>query len=194
METVKYVCEVWKDIPGYEGLYQVSKNGLIKNVRTGLILTTSSFDQKGYAQNRIYKNGVVKTFKVHKLVVLAFPDICGVWYCGCQIDHINGCKTDNRAENLLVTDALGNTSNPITKQRHYEATRHINVGIANGMFGKPAYNRKQVTQYTLDGEVVAVYESVTDAAKKCGFREPGISRCCLGIRKTYKGFVWNYSD
>ena len=73
--------------------------------------------RNNYEQVRICENGIAKTYKVHQLVAKAFPEICGEWFEGCEIDHINGITTDNRAVNLRVTNKKGNMSNPITKER-----------------------------------------------------------------------------
>ena len=56
----------------------------------------------GYLYVTLYKDGKGKTFPVHYLVVNAFPDICGKFYEGCTIVHLNGDKIDNRANNLRV--------------------------------------------------------------------------------------------
>ena len=53
-------------------------------------------------------------------------------------------------------------------------------------------NSKTVYQYTLDGELVGIYPSATEAARDTGFKQSNISACCLGKRKTYKGFKWSY--
>ena len=57
--------------------------------------------------------------------------------------------------------------------------------------GKIAYNRKTVYQYTLDNELVKVYDSVKDTVKN-GFTSSSVVMCCLGKRKTHKGFRWSY--
>ncbi len=56
------------------------------------------------------------------------------------------------------------------------------------------YNQKSVLCMSLSGALIKAYESATDAARKNGFSQPGISRCCTGERKTYKGFVWKYAQ
>ncbi len=53
-------------------------------------------------------------------------------------------------------------------------------------------NGKTVYQYTLEGELVGIYPSTTEAARDTGFKQSNISACCLGKRKTYKGFKWSY--
>lgn len=94
--------EIWKDIPGYEGLYQVSNQGRVKSFpRNGTrneerILKTTP-GAYGYHRVGLYKNNNPKTVKVHAIVALAFigkrPD-------GMTINHKNGIKSDNRPDNL----------------------------------------------------------------------------------------------
>lgn len=91
--------ELWKDIPEYEGYYQVSNLGNVKSLldnkgrQRELILKLDT--AAGYRQVALYKNGIMKRFKVHRLVVFAFYGMSSL-----QVNHINGNKTDNRLCNL----------------------------------------------------------------------------------------------
>lgn len=106
--------EIWKDVVGYEGLYQVSNKGrVISKRRLGakggerkLYLT-----DRGYYTVALHKNGVRKRIYVHRIVAEAFiPNIEGKPF----IDHINGISTDNRVENLRWATAKENLNNPVT--------------------------------------------------------------------------------
>ncbi len=100
--------EVWKDVEEYEGIYQISNLGRVKSLeRTvkGYISLTNlperilkqNPDTRGYLMVRLYKNGIAKTKKVHRLVAKSFiPNSKNL----ATINHINGIKHDNRVENL----------------------------------------------------------------------------------------------
>ena len=91
--------EIFKDIPGYEGDYQVSNQGRIKSFKRypqGKILCLKK-DMCGYRQIGLSRNNKSKSVTVHSLVILAFvgkgPD-------GMDINHIDGDKTNNHVDNL----------------------------------------------------------------------------------------------
>lgn len=99
--------EIWKDIPGYEGMYQSSTIGRIKSlnryvkhysggnqiVRERIIKQGS--DGNGYLKVMLCKNGTKKVFHVHRLIALAF-----LGESELQIDHIDRIKSNNNIKNL----------------------------------------------------------------------------------------------
>lgn len=127
--------ENWKDIEGYEGLYQVSNIGRVKrlagfkcNVERFL---TGSKDKDGYILICLSKDGNAKKYKLHRLVALHFiPNIENK----PEIDHINTIKTDNRVENLKWVTRKENANNPFTIKHHKrvcsEETKR-KIGTAN---------------------------------------------------------------
>lgn len=99
--------EIWKDIPNYEGLYQVSNLGNIKGIKRNIIKKQCL--NKGYKQINLCKNSDIITYPTHKLLAITFlnhkPDGHNM-----VIDHINGIKTDNRLENIQIITQRENTS------------------------------------------------------------------------------------
>lgn len=98
--------EVFKDVAGYEGLYQVSNYGRVMSLvnRKGEVMKEPrelkpSVNGAGYCDVRLCKGGIQKTHSVHRLIALAFvpnddPEV------KTTVDHIDEDKTNNRADNL----------------------------------------------------------------------------------------------
>ena len=93
--------EVWKDVKGFEGLYQVSNLGNVKRLISERVfaerLIGRSIDRYGYVKRVLSKNGKNNHFTEHRLVAIAFIDNPEN---KATVNHINGIKTDNRVENL----------------------------------------------------------------------------------------------
>jgi hypothetical protein len=88
--------EIWKDIKGYEGVYQISNLGRVKSLRRNKILKTrKTFDN--YERVNLSYNALNKTYKIHRLVAQTFIDNT---FNKQTVNHINGVKSDNRAINL----------------------------------------------------------------------------------------------
>jgi hypothetical protein len=111
--------EEFRDVPGYEGLYQVSNLGNVKSLARETsngkgffiskeIIRKPTNDNKGYLHLLLSKDAKLKSFKVHKLVAMAFLNHTP---CGMKlvIDHINDNKLDNRVENLQIVTSRFNT-------------------------------------------------------------------------------------
>jgi len=95
---VKYM-EIWRDIKGYEGRYQISNTGKVRNIKRGnKILSKNCKDEWGYPLSFLWKNNQRKCFRTHRLVITAFGSIQpGEEY---EVNHIDGNKTNNFINNL----------------------------------------------------------------------------------------------
>lgn len=101
--------EIWKDVLGYEGLYQVSNLGRVKSLsrivkyqenHSGLRkerILKQNITKSGYVHVVICINKLKKTVKIHRLVALAFIKNIENKHL---VNHINGIKYDNKVENL----------------------------------------------------------------------------------------------
>lgn len=88
--------EIYKDIPGYEGYYQVSNLGNVKSIRSNKVIKPTPHT-KGYLKAQLCVNGKRKMLYIHRLVAELFiPNELGLE----QVNHINRDKHDNRVENL----------------------------------------------------------------------------------------------
>ena len=103
--------EIWKDIPNYEGLYQVSNLGRVKSLgnksnHNKSIIMKLTYTKKGYLQVRFCKNYKKTTHRVHRLVAETFIDNPNNYK---EVNHINGNKSDNRVCNLEFCNASMNS-------------------------------------------------------------------------------------
>ena len=101
--------EIWKDIPNYEGQYQVSNLGNVKSIRFNREKLLSPSIYKGYLYVILYRNKIRTTKRIHQLVAMAFLNHipCGL---DLVVNHINLNKSDNRLVNLEVISARKNTN------------------------------------------------------------------------------------
>lgn len=88
--------EVWKDVVGYEGFYEVSSMGNVRRVGAVANLKPGKLN-KGYLGVGLCANKTKKSVTVHRLVAIAF---LGMPKNNLEVNHINGVKNDNRLENL----------------------------------------------------------------------------------------------
>jgi hypothetical protein len=105
--------EIWKDVHGYEGLYQVSNLGKIKSLNyrstKNKIILKNGLNTRGYSAVSLSKKGNVKSFSIHQLVAIAFLNHTP---CGFDlvVNHKNFIKTDNRLENLEIITTRENAN------------------------------------------------------------------------------------
>lgn len=172
--------EVWKDIVGYEGLYQVSNFGNVKSLEKYIVQKRRKYIKKesilknnespyGYLYVNLYKNGKGKGFFVHRLVGIAFiPNPLKK----PTINHIDGNKKNNCVCNLEWNTYLENNI-------------HANINNLRD-FSK----RKHKVQQIKDGVVIATFESYKEAYRKTNVRCSNISSVIKGRCKTAGGYSW----
>lgn len=162
--------EEWRDIKGYEGLYQVSNLGRIKslNYRSSNreeILKLHN-NKKGYKQIRLSKEKTRKSYLVHRLVAQEFiPNP----YNLPEINHKDECKYNNVVENLEWCTSKYN-ANYGTKIKR----------ASNNNSGAKNYKSRKIKCVTT-GEV---FDTMTEASKKYNVQTAHLTDCCKGRRKT----------
>ena len=116
------MCEEWRGIPGYEGLYEVSNIGRLRTIKTGKIKKQRT-SRYGYLIVGLSKDGWVRTMMVHRAVLMAFV---GMPPPGHEAHHKNHLKTSNPVENLEWVTPKENVRAAI------EEGLHNNTGHHNG--------------------------------------------------------------
>lgn len=187
--------ETWKDIPNYEGLYQVSNLGRVKSLER----QSSPFYQKGtlcsysvkekickqyivmgYLMVHLSKNDVKTMYKVHRVVASAF------------IPNINNCPQVNHLDENKFNNSVDNLEWCTCKQNNNHGTR--NERISKTQRNNPKFS-KRIMQYTLDGEFVKEWESICEAGR-AGYDRSTISNLCNKEKGTHAacGYLWKFSN
>ena len=188
--------EVWKDIPNYEGLYQVSNMGRVKSLDRYVV---SKRPQDSIERKRFYPSTILKAFfygnylmchiginrkmkavKYHRLVCSVFhPNPKGL----PEVNHLNEIKTDNRAENLEWCSRVHNARWGTSIKRSSIARKN-NADLSLVVY-----------QFTLDGKFVEKYPSATEAERKTGIKMTNILSVCHNKRASSAGgFLWSFTQ
>ena len=186
----KHFIEVWRDIKGYEGLYQISNWGRVKSLprkyaqKTEKILKNCK-NGSGYYLVVLNKNGESKNHHIHRLVAEAFihnPDNLPI------INHKNGNKLNNSVENLEWCTYSHNTL------ESYRLNPRETYSPSRGKFGKDHHNSKKVLQYDLNGNFIREWECAREIQRRLNIHVGNISSCLNGKRKTTGGYIWKFKE
>ena len=173
--------EIWKDVKGFENLYQISNYGRLKSIgknnhsknNNKTIIRKTFPNRKGYLSCIIYNNNKKHNMRIHRLVAKTFIENP---LNKEQVNHIDGNKQNNCVNNL---EWCTNSENQLHAYK-------------NGL-EKPRFKRK-VSQYDLNGNYINTYEYIRTAGRKLNIDESSISSVCRGNRKTAGGYIWRYAD
>lgn len=170
------MCEIWKDVKGYEGLYQVSNLGRVRSLDRRIVYKDGKkrlwkgqilkpLKSKGdYWRVCLLKNQNRKYEQIHRLVALAFiPNPNNL----SQVNHIDKNIHNNSASNLEFCTAQYN----------------VEYSLA-----------KAVLQYDLQGNLIREWASAAEVEKQLGFAKQHISSCCKNKKyyHTAYGFRWEF--
>ena len=191
---------IWRDVVGYEGLYQVNNIGQVKSldrpmfvngfhrnpirtIRKGKILSPR-LSHDGYEKVSLTKDGKPKNYFVHRLVALAFIEQRND---DNEVNHIDGNKRNNCVDNLEWCS-------------HRQNMQHCFEHALRKQSGKPMLGKtygksplsKQVYQYDKENNLIKIWSSVREAAEHYNISGGNISKCCNGHVSSCKGFIWRY--
>lgn len=202
--------EIWKDIEEYEGIYQVSNLGNVRNNKSKII--KSRVTKSGYVIIDLNKEGKKKTKYIHRLVAEAFIPNPDNKPC---VDHLDTNKQNNEVDNLRWVNHSENMLNPLTRKHNSESSKgkiaseetrkkqseakkgdkHWNYGNTwdedtkeQNMLSQP--NRRPI----ICVETGIIYPSVNQAGRELGVKGSRI-RDAITHRngcQTYKGYHWAY--
>lgn len=138
--------EIFKEIQGFEGLYEISNLGNIKNVIKNKLLKFGKHNQ-GYLQVSLSKNNKKTTFKIHRLIAIYFIDNPNNYKI---INHVDGNKLNNSIENLEWCTSKHNNEHAYKLGLRFMTSKNLNI-----------LNKK-----VINIETNIVYESAKEVAIK----------------------------
>jgi hypothetical protein len=177
--------EVWKDVIGYEELYQVSDLGRVKRklgYQSKQERILKHIDNgTGYKCVCLSKHSKIKRIYVHRLVALNFLTNTEKKE---EVNHIDGKKDNNKLTNLeWVTRS----------ENHYHRYKVLNQrGVNYGKTGDKNWRSKPVKKLDLNNNVIKIYPAVMEAMRQTGINESSIRACIYGKQKTAGGYKWTY--
>lgn len=201
--------EIWKDIKGFEGRYQVSNLGRIRSLgfkwkvynhpsgryiefnRKGKILKLRIGKRFGYCEvNLANMDGIIKTYRVHRLVANTFlpnPNNLPI------INH----KDENKTNNVVCFNPDGSIDTDHTNLEWCTSLYNLRYGTRVERMQKAVNEPRMrpVNQYDFDGNLLHTYHSIAEASRETGISRRSISHVCKNtFRHSANGYVFRYSD
>lgn len=168
--------EEWRDVKGYENLYQVSRKGRVRSSHKGYWeVLTSVVNRQGYNQYLFHKDGKRKNMRGNRLVAEAYilnPD---------NLPFVNH-KDENPAN-----DCVDNLE-------WCTAKYNINYGTARQRASINHSKNRPVCMFDVDGAFIREFYNLNEAAKYIQGKHTCILRCCCNKVFCYKGYIWRYKE
>ena len=162
--------EDWKDIVGYENIYQVSNNGNIRVLnyrhRGYAQIVKQGMDYYGYPKIRLAKNGVRKEYKVHRLTAQAFLDNKD---CLPEVNHKDYNRKNNDINNLEWVSKIDNIKHQLNRRELFKA--------------------KKVMAISINRDEYLLFNSVSEASRALKIPKCCISYCIDGKMPNKKGYI-----
>ena len=167
--------ENWKDIKNYEGFYQISPYGEVKNTKTGKIIK-GDINNIGYRRVTLYAP-VKKRFFVHRLVAEHF---CKGYQENLVVNHKDGNKLNNFFENLEW----------VTRSENDLHAYHLSLRQPY-----PCTFKHKIIAYDLKtGEIVKIYNNSKECSEDLKVARTNIYNCCNGKQKSCRGYILKYQE
>ena len=177
------LMELWKDIPGFEGLYKANVYGQIKSLYTNKILK-SNLCNNGYWGLTLCKNKIKKRYNVHRLVALTFIDNPNNYPI---VNHIDGNKQNNNVNNLEWCTQKHN----VKESFKLGLSKSPNIN-KNGKLNHKSKLIAQIDKKT--NKIINHYYGAYEVERKTGICASYVWRCCHGKLKSAKGYKWKYIE
>lgn len=166
----------WRDCAGYEGIYQVNRNGEVRSCQKGKWhLLSVGVSRHGYRHVSFHKNGKRKNLRCNRLVAEAFiPNPYNLPY----VNHKDENPSNDNVENLEWCTCEYNN----------------NYGTLKDRQSKNNPKNRPVCMFDVDGTFIREFYNINDAAKFVDGAHTCILRCCNNKVFCYKGYIWRYKE
>lgn len=175
--------EIWKDIPGWEGLYQVSNTGKVKSLNYHNTSEENYIKpekiRRGYLRVGLSKNNKKIRYLVHRLVAEAFIPNPNNYP---QVNHKDENPVNNSVDNLEWCDAKYNAN-------YGKRAKRISQTMIDTL-----PSRKPVIMYDINDKPIRTFQSVSEASRFIGAPVGNISACCNSKRHTCLGYKWKFAS
>lgn len=192
--------EIWKDIIGFDGAYQISNKGNVrsldrqqKNSKGNTVHYKGKFlkqqpNSQGYMRIELKTKNKKERWFVHRLVAVHFvdnplPEINTV------VNHLDNNYLNNSADNLEWTTLCGNSQHALMSGR----MKRTEKWLSKLHKSLEKYQKAVIGYDPKTGESIVIFRSINECGR-CGYEASCVCDCCKGKRKTHRGLAWKYAN